>query len=422
MSAAYWFLAFALFSSLITLVASLSIRRPPPVLIIPLFLFGLLTSELTWFFLGLQLLIAGVFLAAGALESSVGVFALLLLGLSWWGMWRLQEQAKAADGVLGRALREGLGELHRDVIPARRQAVLRDDIVPAEWMRSVSMHREGVERLEDIAYGDAGERNLLDIYRPLQPREGGLPILLQIHGGGWYMGHKQQQALPLMYHMAARGWLCVSINYRLSPTDTFPAHIVDVKKAILWIKQHIADYAGNAEFIAVTGGSAGGHLAALTALSANDPVYQPGFEDADTTVQAAVPLYGVYDFLDHSGENLNVALREHLAEKIMPCSPSGDLHLWQQASPVVRVHQDAPPFFVIHGASDVMTAWEEARRFVTALRGVSRQVVAHAELPGCQHGFDGMHSIRTDYVLNHVAEFLEWAHASEAGTAQVESA
>ena len=73
-----------------------------------------------------------------------------------------------------------------------------------------------------IPYGDAGKRNLLDIYQPREPREGGFPVLLQVHGGAWIIGEKEQQALPLMYHMAQRGWLCVAINYRLSPKAAFP--------------------------------------------------------------------------------------------------------------------------------------------------------------------------------------------------------
>ena len=89
------------------------------------------------------------------------------------------------------------------------------------------------------AYGDAGKRNLLDIYHPHEPREGGFPVLLQVHGGAWMIGEKEQQAKPLMYHMAQRGWLCVAINYRLSPKAAFPAHIIDVKKAIAWIRENI---------------------------------------------------------------------------------------------------------------------------------------------------------------------------------------
>ena len=70
-----------------------------------------------------------------------------------------------------------------------------------------------------------------------------------------------------MQHMAAKGWVCVAINYRLSPRDPFPAHVIDVKRAIAWIREHIAEYGGNPDYIAITGGSAGGHLAALAALT-----------------------------------------------------------------------------------------------------------------------------------------------------------
>ena len=81
--------------------------------------------------------------------------------------------------------------------------------------------------------------------------------------------------------------MCVSINYRLSPRSTWPDHIVDVKHAIAWVQANIAEYARDPDFIAITGGSAGGHLSSLAALTANDPTFQPGFEDVDTRVQAA---------------------------------------------------------------------------------------------------------------------------------------
>ena len=413
-STAITFLVFACFCATISLVSSLSFRRPIPVFIIPLFVVGILSTEFAWFFLGLQIVISLVFVGLGALNELSGLLALGLMFVSWLGLWRMHRQAHAADEVLRDALREGLGDSFREEIPQERQPILRDHIVAREWLRPFSMMRPGVERLDDIAYGDAGERNLLDIYRPREPRAGGFPVLLQVHGGGWFSGHKQQQAQPLLNHLAQRGWLCVSINYRLSPDHRFPAHIIDVKKAIHWIRQHIAEYGGNAEFLAVTGGSAGGHLAALAGLSANDPAYQPGFEDADTHVDAVVPLYGVYDFTDHDGKNLNQALRSFLGEKVMPGSKEEFSDLWLQASPIARLHPEAPPFFVIHGDADVMTSWEVARDFSSALETVSGQPVVHAELPGCQHGFDGMHSVRCNYLVNHVTDFLEWAHARNA--------
>ena len=109
-------------------------------------------------------------------------------------------------------------------------------------------------------------------------------------------GDKAGQAVPLMQHMARLGWICCSVAYRLSPKATYPDHIFDCKAALSWIKANIGDYGGNADFVAVTGGSAGGHLSALLALTPNDPAFQPGFETNDTKVQAAVPFYGVFDW------------------------------------------------------------------------------------------------------------------------------
>ena len=72
----------------------------------------------------------------------------------------------------------------------------------------------------------------LDIYRPADGTDGSAPVLLQVHGGAWILGNKDQQGIPLMQHLAAKGWVCVAINYRLSPRDPCPAQVVDVKQAI----------------------------------------------------------------------------------------------------------------------------------------------------------------------------------------------
>ena len=143
-------------------------------------------------------------------------------------------------------------------------------------------------------------------------------MLLQVHGGAWTVGAKEHQGRPLMNQMAAKGWVCVAINYRLSPRDPWPAHIVDVKRAIAWVKDNIADYGGDPDYLAITGGSAGGHLTALAALTPGDPEFQPGFEDADTSVQAAVPFYGIYDFAGSTGLTNAIGMRDYfLGPRVM---------------------------------------------------------------------------------------------------------
>jgi acetyl esterase/lipase len=115
------------------------------------------------------------------------------------------------------------------------------------------------------------------------------PVMVYIHGGAWVMGEKREQGKPMMYELVARGWVCVAINYRLSPRATWPAHIVDAKKAVAWVKAHIAEYGGDPSFVAVSGGSAGGHLCALLALTPGDPAFQPGFEEATPRWTPASP-------------------------------------------------------------------------------------------------------------------------------------
>jgi acetyl esterase/lipase len=214
-----------------------------------------------------------------------------------------------------------------------------------------------------------------------------------------------------MYHMAQRGWLCVAINYRLSPREAFPGHIIDVKKAIAWIRENIGEYGGNPDFIAITGGSAGGHLAALAALTPNREEWQPGFEEADTTLQAAVPIYGVYDFLDRFNIRAHMSMEKLITEKVLLCSREDNPALWACVSPLDHVSAQAPPIFIVQGSHDSLVWVEEARIFVSALQAVTRQAVAYAELPGAQHAFEIFHSVRADHTANAVGHFLEWSHA-----------
>jgi acetyl esterase/lipase len=211
-----------------------------------------------------------------------------------------------------------------------------------------------------------------------------------------------------MTHMAAEhGWVCVAANYRLSPLATFPDHVVDVKRALRWIREHIAEYGGDPSFVCVTGGSAGGHLTALTALSANDPRFQPGFEQVDTRVAAAVPFYGVYDFLDRKGIRGRQSMVPLLAERVFKVKPEQDPELWAAMNPIDRIHGQAPPFLVIQGTHDTLVFVEEGREFVRALREKSSAPVAYLEMLGAQHAFDVFHSPRSRHAVLAVAAFLE---------------
>ena len=337
---------------------------------------------------------AGLALAAGSLA----------------GLGTLIAQAGRSKAHVDRALSEGLGDDYRD-----RLSETHDDLDLATPLGQLAMPfrmgNDDVEVLKDIPYADHGRRGLLDVYRPRDRRTDRAPVLLQVHGGGWTIGSKDQQGIPLMLHMASHGWVCIAINYRLAPRDAFPAHLIDVKRAIAWIREHGPSYGGDPDFIAITGGSAGGHLTALAALTPNDPEYQPGFEEVDTTVQAAVPHYGVYDLAGASGTRKARLMRdEFLGPRVLFKNPRKEIEEFEKASPMLRVSAEAPPFFVIHGHHDSLVEVVQARQFVEALRGISKQPVAYAELPGTQHAFDVFPSIRSAHVVRGVDRFLRFTH------------
>ena len=224
---------------------------------------------------------------------------------------------------------------------------------------------------------------MLDVYRH-RSRPTGCPTLVHLHGGAFRRGRKSKEARLLLYRLASRGWLCVSANYRLSPVARFPDHLIDAKRVIAWVRAHGAEYGADPSVVLVAGSSAGGNLAATAALTPNDARFQPGFEQADTSVTAAVSLYGYYGSY-HSG-----------ADAV-------------SSAPSAFIHTEAPPFFVVHGDRDTLVIVEDARAFVDELRGTSTSPVVYAELPGAQHTFDLFRSPRFERVVDGIETFADWA-------------
>ncbi|TVT13940.1 alpha/beta hydrolase, partial [Amycolatopsis rhizosphaerae] len=374
---------------------------------IPAFFAGWLTGELAPHLLALTAADTAAHVAREGSKSDR--VALGLSALSAAGLTKLIVDAQRARGEVEQALAEALGP--RYVEGLRRPPGPKDLATPwGQLLLPFRMAHPQVRRDRNIAYAPGGRRYLLDVYRPKEPVEG-RPVLLQIHGGAWMVDNKDHQGIPLMLHMAQRGWVCVAINYPLSPAARWPAHIVAVKRAVAWIRENIGRYGGDPSFLAATGGSAGGHLAALLSLTPNDTTLQPGFTDADTTIQACVPHYGVYDFAATSGSPASeYRLKGLLAHYVVGKDPVEFLDEYKAASPLDRINDKAPPFFVIHGSRDTMVPVREAREFVRRLRQASPNPVAYAELAGAQHAFDIFPSVRSAHVVRGVERFLEWAY------------
>jgi acetyl esterase/lipase len=405
-----------LFAGAVAAATTVNAIRPQRVsaLSVPSFALGLPVSELP---LQVGLLELASLAALSRHESTrgwqgkvgIGAFVASLGGLAF-----VQRQAAQAGPVLEGALVDAFGSGYqeriaesfrpRDEVPLTRQQLLVPDLRVRRRYRSA----------RDVSYGDIGKRNCLDVWRRTDlPPDAKAPVLVQIPGGGWTTGRKEGQAEPLMAHLAERGWVCVTANYRLSPKATWPDHIVDVKHALAWTKASIGEYGGDPGFVAITGGSAGGHLSSLAALTSHVADFQPGFEEADTSVAAAVPLYGVYDFTNRHGTG-RADMEPFLAKVVFKSRLEEDRPRWEEASPISHVRHDAPPFFVIHGTNDSLVPVEQARTFVDDLRAHSTQPVAYAEIPGAQHAFEAFPSVRGMATAHAIERFLDYVRSEQA--------
>ncbi|MDH6243396.1 alpha/beta hydrolase [Mycobacterium sp. OTB74] len=272
-------------------------------------------------------------------------------------------------------------------------------------------HRRQVHRTS-VRYGD-DPAQLLDVWRSDELPSAPAPVLIYLPGGAWVHGSRLLQGYALMSHLAERGWVCLSIDYRVAPNHRWPQHITDVKTAIAWARANVDKFGGDRNFIAISGGSAGGHLAALAGLTANDPELQADLpEGSDTSVDAVVGIYGRYDWEDRSTPE-----REHFVDFLerVVVRHRIDKHpeIYRAASPIARVRRDAPPFLVIHGSGDTVIPVAQARDFVQRLRGVSQAPVSYIEMPGAGHGFDMTDGARTGSMSTAIGLFLNEVHRNQ---------
>lgn len=366
---------------------------------IPAFFASWLVNELALYTILWEALATLLFARYGALAEWPGRVGVALMLVSSGALVVLHRRGHGASSSMRAALGEHAGDMPWPRVPALKL-----------WL-PFSPARAGVRRIRNVVFAHEGRLKLrLDVYLPKAPGER-RPAIIQIHGGGWVIGDKREQGLPLLYHLASHGWVGFNANYRLSPRATFPDHLVDVKRAIAWVRAHADEYGVDPEFICITGGSAGGHLAALAALTANEADYQPGFEGADTRVQAAVCFYGIYCFVDRLGvypkEFISVLL-----ERLVMKAPLTTAEVnFRRASPLDRIHRGAPPMLIVHGDNDTLAPVEYARHFVEELRKVSDAHVFYAEIPGAQHAFDVFASPRTNHVVEGVERFLATLYA-----------
>lgn len=353
-----------------------ALRRPVPPgkRFPPLWLPGMLVSELAPLYFILRIVIAWIFLALGAAD----------LGIGEAGIWLFAASQVGLLVVIARTIRGARATGHAPPVSTLLQV---KESMP-----------EGVVCQPEVPYWGS---LTLDIYA----REDAdtAPTLVYVHPGSWMRGRPGRQARALFHRLATRGWVILDIRYPLSPAATFPEHLIGVKRAIAWAKSTKGAAVGvDPERVAIAGGSSGAHLAALAALTPDDHDLQPGFEEADVSLVACVPFYGVYDLLVRNPTRYDWPF---IARLVMKAKPEDAPDLYQKGSPIDQVHSGAPPFLAVHGEYDSVVLAAESQHFVDALRDAGVDAT-YLEVSGAQHGFDAVASLRTRAVASLCVNWL----------------
>lgn len=291
--------------------------------------------------------------------------------------------ALACGGITMAALAAGMAVAKERIFPVDAQPVL-DDRFP-----SVAVNFPGgVKAWRDVVYQALpGYRpQIIDVYVP--PAPGNHPLVLYIHGGGWVGGHTRHSGAladfpKVLASLAAEGFTVASLEYRLSGEAKFPAQLQDAKAALRFLKDHAAQYHIDPTRVGIWGGSAGGHLTALTALTCHDTRLDPNAAK-DMCATAAVTWYGVFDF----GKMAASKEAQSPVATLLDCGgPCTDDKI-AAASPVTYIDAKDPPFLLIHGDDDKTVPVEQSHiaeaKFKAA--GVSVQSIY---IPGVDHSFIG---------------------------------
>ncbi len=269
--------------------------------------------------------------------------------------------------------------------------------------RQARNNLEAYGPMED--YGIRCDHEDLDIvYAPAEPderflnldvlwndHEGLQPMIIQIHGGAWELGDKSAlNSRVRSKYLANRGYVVFNVNYRMLPHYGIKTQAEDVMGAVIWAKEHAADYGADPGRVGVLGGSAGGHLTAMVAWASGDDYFTPtGHETSeyDSDVLAAVPYYGIFDFegmMSAYGEKLApVGYRYFLKEKKGPEREE----MLRRISPTYHVRADIPPTFFICGDEDSFGLYPDSVTHEKKLNELGVPTGLYTAR-GADHGFD----------------------------------
>ncbi|MEK6796646.1 MAG: alpha/beta hydrolase [Spirochaetota bacterium] len=273
-------------------------------------------------------------------------------------------------------IREGTSARFRAIVSAIPEGAAAQAQVKPSFER---FSKIAVEK--NVAYLAPERAEKIDIYMP-EAGDERFPAVLVIHGGGWSGGDKaDKRETQICDTLARAGFVAASVNYLLSAKNapSWPTNIHDVKSAIRFLRVNAAKYHIDPAHIGTIGGSAGGHLAMLMALTGDDERLDPPlYPGTSTKIAAAVNLYGVPD------------IRKPLSKSTRGCGEGwigkraeDETSLFELLSPITHVKKDSAPVFTLHGTKDVTVpiAYSEELIAVMKARGAPYQYTVVNDAP-----------------------------------------
>lgn len=321
--------------------------------------------------------------------------------------WRMNRALPLLDG-------QAVGDDEWPFSDASRDAFA-PTVGPSLLLRTKILSTARVER--GIEFRRAGRRRLaLDVYRPPEGSER-KPAIVYVHGGGWITGSRRQSRF-MCAELASRGFPVFAISYRFAPFTGMKDIVSDCKAGLAWVRARQGEY-GADERTLVMGGSAGGHLAAMLALTPNEKRFQPGFEEADTSVNGAVIFYGVTELSSVYTTHKDLLFGWFL-QVVVRSSYAKNPDLWRELEPVSWASKAAPSMLFVHGLADAVVPVAHSRLLAKKLREEGASRVNLLEVPLAQHAFEVMPTVQQQRAVRLICGWCE--EVSERAATHVEPA
>jgi acetyl esterase/lipase len=259
-------------------------------------------------------------------------------------------------------------------------------LLPVPVLVRADAETPAVRTQRNLVYGKGGDTDLkLDLAMP-KNGPGPFPAVVCIHGGGW-RGGKRQDLAKLIEFLAGKGYVAVTVSYRLSDKARFPAQIEDCKAAVRWLRANAKKYQVNPDRIGAIGFSAGGHLVCLLGTSDKKDGLEGkgGNADQSSRVQAVVSFFGPTNF---NTKDWSDQVEETFLIPLLGATYKDKPELYKRVSPINYVTKDDPPFLFFHGTKDTLVGLRHSNELAAKLKkaGVAAEVV---EVKGEGHGWKG---------------------------------